>query len=1140
MRRTGTGVEISASDLSWFLGCRHRTALDLAVAWGVRSAPTWLDPAAALLEERGLEHETKYIDSLRMQGIEITDLSAMSWDDAARACLDAMRSGRPAIVQGALRDGRWFGRPDVLRRVETPSSLGAWSYEPVDTKLARETRGGTILQLSLYSELIRAIQAISPEFFHVVTPDSVAPVQTFRVGDFAAYFRLTRDRMAAFASEEPTAIAAVNYPEPVEHCAYCRWWNSCDRKWRDDDHLSLVAGISRLQRCELQLASISTLAALANVAIPLPFRPRRGASETYVRVREQARVQLAGRSSGAPVHELLPITPEHGFYKLPAPADGDVFLDLEGDSFACEGGREYLFGFALTDSDGNALYRSLWADSASTEKAAFEATVDAILQSWGTNPSIHVYHFGAYETATFKRLMGRHSTRETEMDRMLRAGLFVDLHSVVKRSLRASVEKYSIKDLEPFFGFRRSVPLETARPNLRLVERALELGQPRSVTETVRDVVEGYNRDDCLSALGLRKWLEELRSSAEGSGITIPRPTQRDSEPSQELSERERRARELSDAILAGVPPDKAQRNAEQQARWLLANLLGWHRREEKAPWWEFYRLCDLSEEELLEERAAIAGLRFSGRVGGTAKCPIDRYRYPFQDTDVRRGDELHLSDGTTLGTVEEIARGERTTDVKKRSAYAETHPSALFAFNSVPQKVLEEAVFRIGEDVIEHGMTGGSRYLAAKRLLLGEAPRLKSGRFQPVAGETPTGSARRVVCDLDETVLAIQGPPGAGKTYAGAEMICDLVAARKRVGVTAVSHKVIRKFLDTILERSKIQRVGLTCVQKVPEKSKEPPPFEETTKSEVAAARISSGMADVLGGTVFLWARPEFQESVDVLFVDEAGQMSLADVLAASHAARSVVLLGDPQQLEQPIQGSHPEGTALSALDHLLQGEKTIRDDRGIFLRDTWRLSPPICAFTSEVFYESRLQPLPGLELQKLVGRHPFQGSGLWVVPVEHGGNQSSSLEEVQAVERIVSALLEKDARWTDWKGREKPMTPSDVLIVAPYNAQVARLEEKLSLSGIRAGTVDKFQGQEAPVVIYSMATSSSEDAPRGMEFLYSLNRLNVATSRARCACILVASPRLLEPECKTPRQMQLANALCRYAELARIVDLS
>jgi uncharacterized protein len=442
MRVSGQTLELSASDLSHFLACRHRTALDLAVAQGALAAPSWVDPALVLLQERGLEHERRYVETLREQGLQTLDLSVFSGEEAVARTPDAMRAGVDAIIQPALRDGRWFGRPDLLRRVDTPGIFGPWSHEVVDTKLAQETRGGTILQLALYSELLQVVQATPPERFHVVTPDPASPVQSYRVQDFAAYFRLVRSGLEATSVQDPKRIASANYPEPVEHCDVCRWWSSCNKRRHDDDHLTLVAGISRLQMRELEHAGIATLASLGTLALPLPFSPRRGASDTYVRVREQARVQLRGRSEGMPIHELLPISADHGLSRLPAPSPGDGFLDLEGDPFARDGGREYLFGLVVVAGDGSTRYSAHWAHSDAEECKAFEAVVDCILESWDANPGMHVYHYAPYEPAALKRLMGRYATREAEIDRMLRAERFVDLYAIVKHSLRASVERY--------------------------------------------------------------------------------------------------------------------------------------------------------------------------------------------------------------------------------------------------------------------------------------------------------------------------------------------------------------------------------------------------------------------------------------------------------------------------------------------------------------------------------------------------------------------------------------------------------------------------------------------------------------------------------------------------------------------------
>jgi uncharacterized protein len=367
--------------------------------------------------------------------------------------------------------------------------------------------------------------------------------------------------------------------------------------------------------------------------------------------------------------------------------------------------------------------------------------------------------------------------------------------------------------------------------------------------------------------------------------------------------------------------------------------------------------------------------------------------------------------------------------------------------------------------------------------------------------------------------------------------MICALVQQGKKIGVTAVSHKVIRKLLDEVLDAAvEIGIAGLACAHRNDGADSGSGRVRAIGTNDEALQALERGEVNVLGGTPWLWAREQFADSVHVLFVDEAGQMSLANVLACTPSGSNLVLLGDPQQLEQPQKGSHPEGSDISALAHLLHGQSTIGEEHGLFLPETWRLHPRNCTFTSELFYEGRLHSLGGLEHQRILAPEPFSGAGLWFVPIAHEGNRSYSLEEVECVAAIAEKLTHNSATWIDRHGDQRSLTLDDVLIVAPYNDQVNQLMYRLP--GARVGTVDKFQGQEAPIVIYSLTTSSPEDAPRGMEFLYSLNRFNVASSRARCACIVVGSELLFSPDCRTPRQMELANVVCRYAEMSLHVE--
>jgi predicted RecB family nuclease len=1129
-------LRLSATDLSNHLSCHHLSVLDLSVARGRRGAPDWRLADVEVIRQLGLEHERRYLRYLASLQLEVVDLrKVVNEPDAVHETLSLMKKGVDVISQGAVSKGRWFGRPDVLRKTVQPSALGEWSYEVYDCKLAVETKGTTVLQLSLYSELVGNAQERIPDWMFVVTPSNDFRSEPYRVAEFSAYYRYIKTRFESLCSARPDALES--YPEPTPHCAICRWFGECDQQRRTDDHLSFVAGITRLQQKQLRAWETGTTRKLAVLPLPLEKRPEYGVSESYVRVREQARVQVAGIDEQKPVHELLAPGPLKGLARLPEPAPNDIFFDLEGDPFIASGGREYLFGFVARGAN-EWNYQHLWALTPGQEKLAFEWFVDQVMARWKVDPMMHVYHFGAYEPSALKRLMGRYATREEEIDRMLRAGILVDLHAIYKQGVRASVEEYSLKRSEVFHGFVRTTSLDDSRKAIRFVDHALELGQLSGIPDSIRSTIEGYNADDCLSTRSLRDWLETKRAEQLHRGQEIPRPAAAQGDAPEKIAERQQKVAQLISDLTAGLPTHPLARNDEQSAQWIMAQLVDWHRREEKSEWWEFFRLKDLVDEDLLEERDAIAHLRFVRNLGVDGRSPVDRYTFAKQETEIRDGDTV-VHRGEPIGKVIAIDVTARTIDIKKAGKAVGVHPSSIYKSEIVGTKELAESLFRIGDWIRANGITTSGRYKAARHMLLRTPPQFKNGETLVVqVGETSVQAARRMVGALVNSVLPVQGPPGAGKTYTGGRMICELVRQGKKVGITSNSHKAIRLLIDEALKVGRSEGMAIQCMQKVTEIGDEvlPDGLQLTKDNAKVLAALVNGTAQIAAGTAWLWSREEFLESVDVLFVDEAGQMSLANAIAVAQAGKSIVLLGDPQQLDQPLKGSHPEGAEKSVLEHLLGADKTIPGDRGLFLDTTWRLHPRIADFTSELFYEGRLRSAPGLEIQQ-ISKHPtLSGAGLWFFPVRHEGNQNVSPEEVRVISKIIRGLLDEDVLWTDREGKAKRLTREDVLVVAPYNAQVWELSE--TLEGIRVGTVDKFQGQEAPVVIYSLTTSSPEEAPRGMEFLYSLNRLNVATSRSRSTVIVVGSPKLFEPECRSPRQMQLANALCRYLEMASVAD--
>ena len=794
MRLASDRFQLSASDLANHLGCHHLTQLDLAVAKGNLAPPKWRDPALEVLQERGLALEHAYLDHLRRQGCRIAEPGPDEDGSALERTISAMRGGADVIYQATLGSDRWHGRADFLKRVERPSQLGAWSYEVLDAKLARETRAGTVLQLCLYSHLVDNIQGVLPEHMHVIVPgDDFEPV-TFRVHDFLAYHRLVQRQLEAAINGARGANAT--YPDPVPQCEICRWWGACDQRRRDDDHLCLVAGISKMQINELHAWGVATLEDLAEVPLPLARKPARGAEDTYVRVREQARVQLEGRRSGTPVYELLPVVEAQGLCRLPAPSPGDVFLDFESDPFVGTAGLEYLLGWTIASPD-TPEYHSRWALDPTTERATFEAFIDLAMARWERWPDLHIYHFASYEPAALKRLMGRYATREDQLDRLLRAKRFVDLHMVARQALRAGVERYALKELEVFYDFKRTVDLRTASLHLRAFERALELGRHDEVPHATRDAIEAYNRDDCVSTMRLRDWLEQLRIDSIAAGRVIARPEPESGAPPEALDERQQRVQELYERLAGDVSPDPAERSDEQQARWVLANMLDWHRREKKAIWWEYFRLCELADEDLLAEKAALAGLEFALRIATPKRSVVDRYRFPPQECEIREGDDLRHQ-GKRFGKVEAIDVAACIIDIKKGPSIAELHPGSVFRHSDIDDDVKREALMRLGDWVAENGIDAPGPFRAGRDLLLRRTPRPGA---DVVAGQDTLTAARGWVAALDHSVLPIQGPPGAGKTYTGARMITSLVRAGKKVGITALSHKVIRNLLDEVVK---------------------------------------------------------------------------------------------------------------------------------------------------------------------------------------------------------------------------------------------------------------------------------------------------------------------------------------------------
>ena len=676
----------SATDLVGYLECEHWANLEQASVAGHLPKPMCADPVLDRIAQRGELHEERIA-----RGRDTT--------------LAAMREGAVAIYQAVLFDGRRLGYADFLRRVETPSTLGPWSYEVWDTKLARHARASAVLQLCMYSDLLGELQDRPPVEMHLALGGVQGERVSFRVADYAAYYRLVAREFEAMLGRGP-AFPPATTPEPVEHCEGCRWSLECRAQWRAQDDLSLVAGLTARQRRALHGIDVTTRTGLAEPAELLPERLDGAGPDALKRVHAQANIQVRGERAGRTISERVAPPREregglvegYGLLMLPEPSPGDLFFDMEGDPFFSSDevdGIEYLFGViepGRTDAGCRPVFYAYWAIEGGTvttrgERRAFEAFIDLVMDRLEADPNLHVYHYASYEPTAIKRLAGRYGTREEEVDRLLRGEVFVDLHRAVRQGIRASVESYSIKRLEPLYDFERAVDLRDAGTSIVEFETWLELGQGEE-REELRAQIEGYNRDDCLSALHLRDWLEGQRAwLAEELGGDLPRPAVKVPEETED-SETQKAVNELAVALATGLPESPADMSGDQRGRWLLAQLLNWHRRESKSFWWRYFHLVTLTDEEHREETDALGELTFECSwpdPAPHARSTIYRFRFPPQEHAITVGSTPRDPEKqTSVGTVFSLDDEHGVLEIRRGSPQPAPAPRSLIPYDFV------------------------------------------------------------------------------------------------------------------------------------------------------------------------------------------------------------------------------------------------------------------------------------------------------------------------------------------------------------------------------------------------------------------------------------------------------------------------
>ncbi len=1083
MREFGGNLLFSATDLMRFMGCAHATALDLLRLRGEAPEPMEDSEDTALLQKLGNAHEASHLERLKSSSDRVIEIARSDLVRNAEETRAALADGPEIVFQGAFLSGNWGGWSDFLEKVKRPSRLGSFSYEVTDTKLKRRPHPKHVLQLMLYSDLLTEIQGVAPEFAHIELGDGRRA--SLRLSEYSAYARMARRRLEVFVAD-PLPTRSV----PCADCGLCRWGDHCANVWQAEDSLFNVANISRGQVKKLETAGIRTMAALASLDHPI-----RGLAEnTHFRLVAQARLQQA-RKTGEPAFELRSPEPGKGFNLLPESQPGDIFYDIEGDPHF-EGGLEYLHGVWF---DGQ--FRAFWGHDHAAEARLLSELLEFFRARLTEYPSARIYHYAPYEITALRRLTTKYGIGEAFLDRLLRERRFVDLFAVVRGALIGSEPNYSIKSMEAFYGRKRDGEVKTAGGSVVAYERWRETGE-----QQILDEIEDYNRIDCISTAELRDWLVSIRPAGSWPVLGQDAGAKEAEEDAETLALR---------AMLAvsGLPEDR-------QA--MLFNLGLFHKREAKPAQWAVFDSVGKEEDDLIDDLDALAGLEAVGAAVPVKKSMARTYRFPPQETKLRSGKNatVPVVDGAPATVIiEDLDRAAREITIKTGVAKAHLLADRLTLHPDWPLNT--DVIVGAVRDVIAD-QCGQRRYRAVNDLLARAAPRLSTGPLGAV--DDPVAGTIAAVGAMDETTLAIQGPPGTGKTYVAARAILSVIRQGARVGVTSNSHEAIRNVLLGCLSALEDDDLPITLdiVHKTSGEDDGYPedcPIRRTASNDEAADGTQ-----IVGATAWFFSRDENVQAFDWLFVDEAGQVGNANMVAMGRAARNIVLVGDPRQLPQVIQGAHPEPANLSCLEWMLGQHATVPPDRGIFLPVSRRMHPEVCGFISDQVYEGRLNSHPDTAHQAVRGTR-FPEAGAFWLPVPHEGNAQIATEEVSAIRAAVAELLK--GIWTDKDGTTRSMQASDIIVVAPYNAQVNALRDALP-DTIRVGTVDKFQGQEAPVCLVSMTASSAEETPRGMEFLFSLNRINVAVSRAKGLALVFGAPRLREAKCETVEQMRLVNTLC------------
>jgi predicted RecB family nuclease len=1087
------------------------------------------DPQLKILQNKGGLHEKAYLNKLLEAGSDVCEITS---GDRLQQTLKAINEGRQIIFQARLEGTNMAGNADFLRIEGQKKS----TYAIIDTKLSRHVKPHFMIQLCCYADMLEEMTGKRSETIGIVLGNGEECC--FRTNDVFYYYERTKAAFFTFMDN----FSPDKPPQPDPSADHGAWSSHAKQILENMDHLSRVANISKKQILKLNAVKIDTMEKLStSTAIHI-----KGINDdVFARLKEQASLQVSSANQECPNYKVLqPPQDNHslGLAALPPESSMDVFFDMEGYPLG-DDLLEYLFGVVYIEK-GEPEFIDWWAHNEPEEKAAFEAFIDWVVKRRQADPTMHVYHYAAYEKTALKRLMGKYGTREEHVDDLLREGVFVDLYEVVRHGVRVGEPRYSIKNLEHLYMESREGDVTDAGASIVFYDTWIESGQSKDWKESdLLKKIRDYNEDDCRSTWLLANWLRERQTENNISwGGTLQDEDREEHTASDAVVLRQ----ELADKLFAEIPEEQSEREKDLEL-WRVQELLAWtlefHRRCDKPMWWELFERLEKTENELVDDMSCLGGLELVGKPVPEKRSLLFNYKFdPDQETKITEGSAVKIVPGidATPTIADFNSEGQLTIKISLNKLQENQLKSlpirmSVIPHNFVSAKIIDESIYATINQYHDTKQLPG----ALKDFVYRRPPKLKSGYKGPLiqTNESNIEGAIRLAKDMDNTCMCIQGPPGTGKTYTSAHVIVQLLSEGKKVGITSNSHKAITNLMRAVSGLSNGTATGIKVGG-----GEDTSICNDSTgvkyigDSGRAATAYENGM---IGGSAWFFSRAEMQESLDYLFIDEAGQVSVAKLIGIARSTQNLILLGDQMQLGQPIQGAHPGESGMSVLEYYLKGHATIPPEQGIFLETTWRMHPEICKFISETFYEDRLQPEP--HTQNRIIKLPDDGgsivtkeAGIVFVPVIHDGNAQGSDEEAGIIQKIVDELRGRDITDKDGNICRQVTIHNDILFVTPYNLQVRKLAHLLP-DGARVASVDKFQGQEAPIVIISMCASPGEFGSRGMEFLLDKNRLNVAVSRAQSLAIIVGDPRLVETNCTSVSNMERLNMYCKLQDTGK-----